>query len=308
MNIRDLEYIVAVDELKSFIKASKKCFVSQPALSMQIQKAENLLGIKIFERTRKNIITTPEGQKIIDYAKEILKTFEFIKTVKNDGSQVKIGIIHTISPYLLPRIISPLQKNFADIKMFFVEGKTKDLLETLTKGELDAVILSHNYTQVLDKKAINYNALNTNPLYKERFFMTTPKGGNIENGQKLTKDQFKQLIENEKIIMLDEGHCMKDELSDICKSYYENTKNSKEAQFFATSIETIKHMIKLGNGISILPELSIEKNKDEGLYYAELPEDECRTISIVFRKNTSKGDILNNIFEIVTKTINAEAA
>ena len=167
MNIRDLEYIVAVDELKSFVKASKKCFVSQPALSMQIQKIENILEIKIFERTKKSVMTTENGEKFLHFSREILKNFTSIKSIKNDAMQLKIGLIHTIAPYLLSKIISKMEERFENIKFFFMEEKTINLTEMLAKGELDMLIIAEEN----DKMEKKYPFAEYNDLYSEPFYL-----------------------------------------------------------------------------------------------------------------------------------------
>ncbi|MFT6077868.1 MAG: LysR family hydrogen peroxide-inducible transcriptional activator, partial [Rickettsiales bacterium] len=131
MNIRDFEYLIAVHELKNFSRASEKCFISQPALSQQVKKLENKLGFNIFERSNKSIITTVNGQKVIKYAKSIISTYGEIKEINNDQISVKLGLIPTICPYLLPLIVDKLHKKFPKIKFYFLELKTEELLKKL---------------------------------------------------------------------------------------------------------------------------------------------------------------------------------
>jgi LysR family hydrogen peroxide-inducible transcriptional activator len=299
MNVRDLEYVIAVDELKSFIKASKKCFVSQPALSMQIQKMEDILGIKIFERTRKNIITTFEGEKLLSIAKEIVKNFETMKSLKHEVSQLKIGLIHTIAPYLLPQIISSLESELKDIKLFFVEGKTKELIENLGEGKLDLIIFADkNYNH---KKTPNF--IHTK-LYQEPFYLCAPRKKFSFSENIITEEEFDNILKQEKLILLEEGNCMADELNIICKMYNcAKTRNkSLESDFYATSIETIKHMVRLGNGLSILPKLSFSSS-DVDLSYFKLPRNESRNISSLFRKNTLKNNLIERINDLIKKQL-----
>ena len=307
MNIRDLEYIIAVDELKSFIKASVRCYVSQPALSMQIKKVEDALGIKIFERTRKSIITTAEGKKFLDYAKEILRNFDVIKSIKNDSSQIRVGIIQTVSSYLLPKVITRMQKELSDVKMFFTEGKTKELMMALANGELDAIVFAADCKQSIrgystNSKMAQPTNLELKVLYKEEFLLCFPEGHKLSsfNG-KITKEGLKKVLDFETLILLEEGNCMTDSLNSIC-SHYNTNPIKTHSDFYATSIETIKHMVKLGNGISILPKLSTLEGVN-GLQFAKMPEEDSRTISLAYRKNTSKFDILNSIEAIIQKTL-----
>lgn len=299
MNVRDLEYIIAVDELKSFVKASKKCFVSQPALSMQIQKMEDVLGIKIFERNRKNIITTFEGEKFLFIAKEIVKNFETMKGLKHEVSQLKIGIIHTIAPYLLSKIISSLESESKDVKLFFTEGKTKELIENLGEGKLDLIIFSEK----------NYNHQKTpsfihTELYQEPFYLCAPKKKFSFPGNIITEEEFDNILKQEKLILLEEGNCMADELNIICKLYNSSKARNKslESDFYATSIETIKHMVRLGNGLSILPKLSIFP-ADKDLSYFKLPHNESRNVGSLFRKNTLKNNLIQRVNDLIKKQL-----
>ena len=295
MNLRDLEYAIAVDELKSFSKASQKCFVSQPALSMQIQKTEESLGIKIFERNRKNIITTLEGEKFLFLAREIIKNFEMMKALKREISQLKIGIIHTIAPYLLLKIILSLETELKDVKLFFTEGKTKELIENLEEGKLDLIIFSEKHDS--NKKAPNF--IHTE-LYQEPFYLCVPKKKFSFSGKSVTEEEFDNILKQEKLILLEEGNCMADELNIICKLYNSSKirNKSSESDFYATSIETIKHMVRLGNGISILPKLSISAS-DKDLSYFRLPHNESRNVGSLFRKNTLKNNLIQRINDLI---------
>jgi LysR family hydrogen peroxide-inducible transcriptional activator len=299
MNLRDLSYIIAVDELKSFIKASKKCFVSQPALSMQIQKIEDTLGIKLFERSRKNIITTPEGEKFLFLAREIVANVETMKALKHEIIQLKIGIIHTIAPYLLLKIILSLQTELKDVKLFFTEGKTKELIENLEDGKLDLVIFSA--TNDSKQKAPNF--IHTE-LYQEPFYLCTPKKKFSFTKNGITEEELGNLLKQEKLILLEEGNCMADELNIICKLYNSSKirNKSSESDFYATSIETIKHMVRLGNGISILPKLSISTS-DKDLSYFKLPHNESRNVGSLFRKNTLKNNLIERINNLIKRKL-----
>ena len=215
MNIRDFEYIIAVDELKSFIKASKRCFVSQPALSMQIQKVEEIIGTKIFERTKKSILTTKEGEKIIEYARAILKNFELIKGIKNEVKSLSIGVIYSVAPFLLPKILSTVKMSFEDMVITFTEGKTKDIIQELISGKLDAVILASSEFCDLKKLAPNSN-IEFAPLYQEKFFLAMQKKHPFKpKSDVITKDELLRISAIENFILLDEGHCMTENTQDV---------------------------------------------------------------------------------------------
>jgi LysR family hydrogen peroxide-inducible transcriptional activator len=298
MNIRDFEYIIAVDELKSFIKASKRCFVSQPALSMQIQKVEDVLGVKIFERTRKSIITTKEGEKVIEYARIILQNFEVIKSIKNDAKNLRIGIIYTISPYLIPKIISSVEKHLNDISITFTEGKTKDLILDLNQGKIDGIIIASSEF-CNPKKTIPGSNVETIPLYKEKFFLATPKTYKL-NSNFLQKNDLKEIIKKENFILLEEGHCMAGNVEEIC-SHHNIKIRGEKTTVFTTSIEAIKQIIRQGDGISILPMLSLRD--DDGINYYEMPSGESRLVSLFFRKNSSKIQAIAQLSAIIKHSI-----
>jgi LysR family hydrogen peroxide-inducible transcriptional activator len=151
MNIRDFEYLIAIDELKSFQKAAKKCFISQPALSQQIRKIENQLGFEIFERNRKGAITTDKGSKVIKHAKSIISSFAEIKETGSNMSRLKIALIPTICSYLLPHIVEKFKKNLPNTKIFFIEEKTETLLKKLKDGEIDIGIIAY-FDGLIDKE------------------------------------------------------------------------------------------------------------------------------------------------------------
>lgn len=298
MNIRDIEYVVAVDELKSFVKASRKCFVSQPALSMQIQKTEDVLGIKIFERNKKSIITTSEGLKFLEYAKEILKNYNLIKLIKANESEVKIGVIQTVSSYLLPKVIDELNNNLKNTKIFFTESYTESLVEELSSGTLDLLILS-------DKahcfKKANMQNIIFQELYQEDFLLCMPSSASqFSSTNEISKSQLKDIIASEKLILLEDGNCLTDNIKDSIKK---TVGISPNIQFFATSIETIKHMIKLKNGISILPKFALNASEEDITSY-KLPEENKRNIVMAYRKNTSKQPIIDSINSIITNKVN----
>lgn len=134
MNFRDCEYLIAVDNLKSFQKAAKKCFISQPALSQQIKKIENQLGFEIFERSRKSVITTDKGNRVIKCAKSIITSFNEIKEIGDNLHRLKIALIPTICSYLLPHVVNKFKKQLPEAKIFFMEEKTENLLTKLKDG------------------------------------------------------------------------------------------------------------------------------------------------------------------------------
>lgn len=280
MNIRDFEYLVAIDELKSFLLASRKCFVSQPALSQQIKKIENELGFNIFERDRKNVITSNQGKEVIKYAQQILNYYQKLKSIDEKDISIKIGLIPTICPYLLPKIVNKLHDSLPNIKFYFLELKTDQLIERLKKGEIDMGIIAYFPDLINDK-------LSYDKLYDEEFFLTLPPNSN------LTSDDFPEILSQGKLILLEEGNCISENIKDICSLY----KQRSFSNFYATNIETVKNMVKIGNGIALLPKLSLLN--EENLKIIPFKKKKSREVGLLSRKNFTKNDLLQQIISNV---------
>lgn len=284
MNIRDFEYIVAIDELRSFSKASAKCFISQPALSQQVKKIEDQLGFNIFERDKKNTITTSKGKEVIQHAKSICDSYKKIKEVGDNEISLKIALIPTICPYLLPLIINKLNKEFPNIKFYFLELKTEDLLKQLKEGMIDLGIIAY-FSNLIDDK------LNYSKLYDEEFLLALPKNS------KLIEKDFPQIMKEKKLILLEEGNCMSDNIRDICSIYNQNSFND----FYATNIETVKNMIKMDNGIALLPSLSCLN--EENVKLIKFKDKKTREVGTISRQSFSQKNLLQKINQIIRYSI-----
>lgn len=284
MNIRDFEYLIAIDHLKSFSKASQQCFISQPALSQQIKKIEDQLGFVIFERNNKNIITTSKGSEVIKYAKEITNCYKNIKNISNNQITLTIGLIPTICPYLLPLIVNNLNLELPQVKFYFLELKTEQLIEKLKDGQIDCGIIAH-FDNLID------NILNYQKIYDEEFLLALPKTS------KLQEKDFNKILINKELILLEEGNCLSDNIKDICSLYEQNSFND----FYATNIETVKNMIKLNNGAALLPRTSCINEKD--LKLIKFKDKKTREIGIVSRKNFPSPNLISQITTICSNNI-----
>lgn len=285
MNIRDLEYLVAIDEEKSFVKAAKKCFISQPALSQQIKKIEDQLKILIFERDKKSIITTKKGQEVIKYAKEIISSSNAMQEINAKKDELKIALIPTICPYLLPHIVDSLNKKLPKIKFYFLELKTEELLEKLRNGEIDIGIIAH-FANLIDDKLIY------SKLFDEEFLLTLPK-----SSQLTTKD-FPQILREKKLMLLEEGNCISDNIKDICSIHNKESFND----FYATNIETVKNMVRINNGVALLPKLACLK--DSHLKFHSFKPKKFREIGLVNRASSGNSTLIRNIAEIIRNCVN----
>ena len=280
MNIRDLEYLIAVDEVKSFSKASVKCFISQPALSQQIKKIENEIGFNIFERDKKSIITTTKGLEVVKYAKSIINSYSKIKNINNEEVSVKIALIPTICPYLLPLIVDKLHQELPNIKFYFLELKTDDLIKKLKEGEIDIGVIAY-FQDLIDDKVIYKK------LYDEEFLLALPKKSN------LTRDDFPKIMAGKKLILLEEGNCISDSIKEICSIYNQNS----YSDFYATNIETVKNMVRINNGAALLPKLSCLN--DENLKMISFAPKKSREVGLITRNSFDQKDISRQVEKII---------
>lgn len=282
MNIRDFEYLITIDELKNFQNAANKCYVSQPALSQQIKKIEEQLGLNIFERDKKGVITTAKGKEIIKYAKDIILTYSKIKNIAGDEEVLKIALIPTICPYLLPLIAKNLNKDFPNVRFFFLEEKTENLMTKLKSGEIDLGIIAH-FDNLIDDKTIYHK------LYDEEFLLA------LNKKSKLGEKDFPKIMAQKQLILLEEGNCISDNIKEICSIYSQNS----YSDFYATNIETVKNMIKVNNGAALLPKLSCLKEKD--LKLISFKEKKYREVGMVFRNSFSSKDLAKKIAKNIQK-------
>ena len=302
MTLVQLEYLVALDTHRNFVQAAEKCFVTQPTLSMQIQKLEEQLGVILFDRSKQPVVPTSVGTEIIEQARVILnetgKLNEIISERKGDISgELKLGIIPTIAPYLLPQVIANFMEKYPAVQLIIWEYTTEQIIQQLKSGLLDCGILS---TPVGD------NSLNESPLFYERFVTYISTSNEL-----LKKKSIKTAdIEPEDVWLLNEGHCMRNQVLNICQR--KKATGSKQFEYNTGSVETLKRMVDLNNGLTILPELAISDLTTEQLQrvrHFRSPEP-TREISIVTHRNFLKRNLIttlqNEIIEIIPKQMRSK--
>jgi LysR family hydrogen peroxide-inducible transcriptional activator len=295
MTLVQLEYIVAVDTYRSFVSAADKCFVTQPTLSMQVQKLEEFLNVKIFDRSKQPIIPTEIGAQIIDQARIVLQENKKIKEIISSQQQdvigeLKIGIIPTIAPYLLPQVIASMLKKYPDLKLLIWEYTTEDIIHHLKTGIIDCGILA---TPLVDSN------ISETPLYYENFVSYISKNSKLYKKKAIDADD----LEDENIWLLNEGHCMRTQVLNICRS----TKNNRlqSLTYNTGSVETLIRMVDVNDGATLLPELALadltvkQLNK---VRYFKSPEP-VREISLVTHKNFIKKRMLNALREEILAVI-----
>ncbi|ART63224.1 hydrogen peroxide-inducible genes activator [Kushneria marisflavi] len=247
MTLTELRYIVTLAQERHFGRAAERCFVSQPTLSVAVKKLEEELGVALFERSKSTVQVTPLGEKIVEQASRVLEQASAIKELANEGkdqlsSPLRVGAIHTIGPYLFPHLIPTLSEEAPQMPLYIEENLTGELRRKLRSGELDVIIVALPFAEpdVLTKS-----------LYDEPFEVLLPAGHNWLSRKEIDRD----VLYDEKMLMLGEGHCFRDQVLEACptiKDHVHQPGNTLIAE--GGSLETIRHMVASGLGITVVPQ------------------------------------------------------
>ncbi len=289
MNIKDLKYLVAIADHSHFGKAAAACFVSQPALSMQIKKLENFLDVQLIERN-KSALLTDVGKLITEQARDILCRVDAIKQMARQakdpfGGELRLGVIPTLGAYLLPHIIPGLSKIFPKLTIYLVEEKTHTLIDKLKNGKLDGALFG---LPILEE---DFMAL---PLFAEEILLAVPSNHPFAKRSKIKYSD----LENKTLLLLEDGHCLRDQALSLCHSMHA----SVDTVFQATSLETLRYMIASKTGITLMPKLACKNN--EGICYIpfNLPKP-VRTIGMIWRPSSAKKILLENMVVHIRKLL-----
>jgi LysR family hydrogen peroxide-inducible transcriptional activator len=297
VTLTQLEYIVAIDNYKHFAKAADACNVTQPTLSMQLKKMEDSLNIEIFDRTKQPIVATPAGAELILQARTILReTRHFIEIATHYNTNIlgefKLGIIPTVAPYLLPYFIGSFQKKFTSVKLNIMELKTDDIIRQLHQDEIDAGILATPLHEV---------NLIEEPLFYEEIKVYAPKNHPLIQKKYL---QAKDILRND-IWMLAKGNCFRNQVVNICSLHQDLEKN---ITYESSSIETLKRMVDMEGGFTLMPELAVlelSTKKLENIAVFEAPQP-LREISLVYARSVNKKKILQALKQKILSNIPEE--
>lgn len=299
MTLLQLEYITAVDTYRNFVTASQKCFVTQPTLSMQIQKLEEHLGVKIFDRSRQPVIPTEIGEQVIAQARVILREStqlkEIIKVFNNELSgELRVGVIPTVAPYLLPKVIPKFAKNYPNVQLMIWEYTTDEIIKNLKVGLLDCGLMA---------TPLDEQNLNETPLFYEKFLVYLSESSEL--GEKEVVDYAD--INFDELWLLNEGHCMRNQVLNICHKKKAGLSN-KQFEYNTGSIETLKRMVDLNSGITILPELSLSELSSEQLGRVRnfTHPSPVREISLVTHRNFLKRGVIKALEREILETVPSE--
>lgn len=295
MTITQIEYVVAVATYKSFVAAAEKCFVTQPTLSMQIQKLEDELGVKIFDRNKHPIAITEMGELIVAQGRVALAECERIHEIIQTQQEIlsgtfKFAAIPTVAPNILPGLLENYSKKFPSMKLQVTEMETNQIIMALRNNEIDAALLS---TPLEEKDIKEY------PLFYEPFVAYFSKDEKALKKRTVSP----QDISLERIWLLNEGHCMRNQIINLCSEQVQKMQAERPYRYESSNVETLRRMVEKNGGMTVLPELStLEFTEDqvEHIRYFEDPEP-VREISLVTNGHFVRMSILQVLMdEILT--------
>ena len=248
MTLTELRYVVALFETRHFGKAAEQCNVSQPTLSIAIKKLEAELGVSLFERSRQQLATTPVGEKIVAQARVVIRESQHLTHLAEMGkdplgAMLSVGAIYTVGPYLFPRLVSHLQDSAPEMPLYIEESYTADLRRKLSAGELDAIFVALPFTEP---------DVVTRAMFQESFVVVVPVGHPLARKKRVAPGSLAKY----RVILLGEGHCFREQVLLACPGLGEAVRenhNRGQAILDGSSLETLKHMVASGLGITVLP-------------------------------------------------------
>ncbi|MFG6468249.1 hydrogen peroxide-inducible genes activator [Roseateles sp. BYS87W] len=261
MTLTELRYIVAVARERHFGRAAEACFVSQPTLSVAIKKLEEELDVKIFERGGNEVSVTPLGEDIVRQAQSVLDQAGAIREIAKRGKDplagaLRLGIIYTIGPYLLPELVKHTIAQYPQMPLMLQENFTVKLLEMLRTGELDCAIMAEPFPDT---------GLATAALYDEPFVVAVPASHPLAARETISAEELKR----ETMLLLGNGHCFRDHVLEVCPEFARFSSNAEgiRRSFEGSSLETIKHMVASGMGVTVVPALSVPRDASPHLAF-----------------------------------------
>lgn len=292
MNIRDLQYLVAVHDMNNFSKAAEQCYVSQPTLSGQLKKLEVELNAPLIERSTRQVLFTALGEQVVGMARDVLLTIDNIRaTAKACESPMEgdfhIGLIPTIGPFLLPLLMPQLAIEFPGAKFYLYELQTQTLVEKLLKGELDAVVLAK-----VDSNA----SVQEIPLYKETMKLAVSDDDALSD---ISDSIDIDVLNDRSVLMLEDGHCLRDQALGVCFS----AGAREDVRFKATSMDTLLHMVASGTGMTLIPELASRKPLAGVTYLPFADPQPSREIVMLLRNRTARKEALDAIADCISRTV-----
>jgi LysR family transcriptional regulator, hydrogen peroxide-inducible genes activator len=247
VNLRDLEYLVAVAEHRHFGRAAEACFVSQPTLSTQIKKLEQELGVELIERTSRHVLLTAAGERVVERARAVTREIREIRDIARlardpESGSVRLGLFPTLAPYLLPHVVPNVHARFPHLELLLVEEKTEVVLQRLRDGQLDVGVLA---------LPVRDELLHQELLFREDFLLAVPTDHPLAGHEGPVDPTVLATLD---VLLLEEGHCLRDQALAVCRL----AGASERTGFRATSLETLRQMVAAGVGVTLLPQLAVQ--------------------------------------------------
>ncbi|WP_449446346.1 DNA-binding transcriptional regulator OxyR [Thermomonas brevis] len=298
MNLRDLKYLVALADLRHFGKAADACFVSQPTLSTQIRKLEEELGVVLVERAPRKVMLTAAGQDVVQRARRIVADVDEMKEAARrsrdpESGALRLGVFPTLGPYLLPHVVPQLRERFPQLELLLTEEKSDVLLQRLREGRLDAALLALPL----------HDQLHAEFLFEEPFLLAAPAGHPLAKQKTLSMDALGE----ETLLLLEDGHCLRDQALDVCRLAGAQEKSG----FRATSLETLRQMVAAGVGVTLLPALSVQAPivQPAGIRLVPFRKPApSRRIALVWRKSSALDGFLRGVADAIGRLARAQLA
>lgn len=296
MTLTELKYIVAVARERHFGRAADACYVSQPTLSVAIRKLEDELGVTLFERGGNEITVTPIGQRIITQAQRVLEETANLREIARQGHDplagpLRVGVIYTIGPYLLPRLVPAQIKITPQMPLILQENFTTRLLELLRQGEIDCAIMALPFPDA---------GLEVFPLYDEPFVVAVPRKHPWASRASISSAELK----SETMLLLGTGHCFRDQVLEVCPELarFSASNDGIQRSFEGSSLETIRHMVAAGIGITVLPVSSLPTSRSPDDLLAYIPFSKPvpdRRVVMAWRKSFPRGEAMLALIKAV---------
>ena len=295
MTITQLQYVLAVAEYRNFTLAAEKCFVTQPTLSMQVQKLEDELDVRIFDRTKKPISITEAGEKIVLQAKNIVNEAARIKDIVDQekgfiGGTFRLGMIPTVMPTLLPMFLKTFIDRYPKVELIIKEQNTEAIIKNLREGHLDAGIAATPLAK---------DFLVERPLYYEPFVAYVPPGHRLAGADRLKPED----LDLNDILLLQDGHCFRDGVINLCKGSGQG--NPERFQLDSGSFETLVHLADESLGMTLLPYLHtrvLDEKRTKHLKYFQDPPP-AREVSLIYHKKELKHQISKALREVIAAIV-----
>ena len=289
VNLRDLNYLVALADLRHFGRAADACHVSQPTLSTQIRKLEEELGVALVERAPRQVMLTPAGADIVERARRVLAEVAQMRetarrTTDPEAGSVRLGLFPTLGPYLLPHVVPGLRARFPRLELLLVEEKTETLLGMLRAGRLDAAVLA---------LPLHEEGLHCEPLFAEPFMLAVPAGHALSAHAEMPL----KALAHEHLLLLEDGHCLRDQALEVCSLAGAGEKEG----FRATSLETLRQMVAAGVGITLLPMLAVKPPvpTSASIQLIQFRDPPLRRLAMVWRRSSAMSGFLRQVAKVL---------